>query len=378
METAPLLTLEVKRFQDAPVLAAVAERAIATTLVTSEGRALTEVTLWIRNRAQPFLRVSLPPDASMLSVDIAGGPAKPVDGKDGTRVPLLRPGFRPAGAYAVSFVYLHAGSPFAKKGDMEMMLPRMDLPVGIVEWELFVPDRYRADRFEGSMIAAALAESAPSTASGSLSVVVGAGGGSGLGAGVGGSAGGGVSMVVREGQIVGRVVDPTGLAISGVTVTVEGSGRRQSAVTDTAGAFVVSDVPSGPIQVTSQMAGFATARRALLYDQRPRQVDFTMKVGALTETVTVEAEAPAIATRAFASVDRDEAAHFAQSEVRRPQQQAQEGANAPSANVQSLQRRAAGVLPVKMEVPRAGTSHRFVKPLVIDEPLAVRFRYRRR
>jgi hypothetical protein len=30
-----------------------------------------------------------------------------------------------------------------------------------------------------------------------------------------------------------------------------------------------------------------------------------------------------------------------------------------------------------MEVPRAGTSHRFVKPLVIDEATLVTFRYRR-
>jgi hypothetical protein len=47
-------------------------------------------------------------------------------------------------------------------------------------------------------------------------------------------------------------------------------------------------------------------------------------------------------------------------------------------NVQSLQRRASGVLPVRMEVPRAGTSHRFVKPLVIDEETKVTFRYKRR
>jgi hypothetical protein len=46
--------------------------------------------------------------------------------------------------------------------------------------------------------------------------------------------------------------------------------------------------------------------------------------------------------------------------------------------VQSLQRRAAGVLPIRIEVPRAGTSHRFVKPLVIDEETVVSFRYRRR
>ena len=61
-----------------------------------EGRALTEVTLWIRNRAQPFMKVALPPGASMLSVEVAGSPAKPVEGKDGSRVPLLRPGL-PAG-----------------------------------------------------------------------------------------------------------------------------------------------------------------------------------------------------------------------------------------------------------------------------------------
>ena len=51
--------------------------------------------------------------------------------------------------------------------------------------------------------------------------------------------------------------------------------------------------------------------------------------------------------------------------------------NEPSVNVQSLQRRASGVLPVRMEVPRAGTSHRFVKPLVVDEPALVSFRYKR-
>ena len=49
--------------------------------------------------------------------------------QDGTRVPLLSQGFRPTAAYVVSFVYLHAGSPFLKKGDMRMTLPKMDLPV---------------------------------------------------------------------------------------------------------------------------------------------------------------------------------------------------------------------------------------------------------
>ena len=91
---APGLALDVKRFADAGVLAAVADRAVATTLVTSEGRALTEVTLTVQNRAQPFLKVTLPPGASIVSVEVAGEAAKPALGADGTRVPLLRPGLR--------------------------------------------------------------------------------------------------------------------------------------------------------------------------------------------------------------------------------------------------------------------------------------------
>jgi hypothetical protein len=50
----------------------------------------------------------------------------------------------------------------------------------------------------------------------------------------------------------------------------------------------------------------------------------------------------------------------------------------PSQNVINLQRRAAGVLPVRIDVPRAGTSHQFVKPLVVDQEATVMFRYKRR
>src|SRR5262249_7133183 len=104
------LTLDVKRFADSRVLASVAERAVATTLMTTEGRMLTEIALTVQNRAQAFLKVSLPAGASIVSVDVAGEPAKPALGADGTRVPLLRPGFRPTGAYPVTFVYLQAGT----------------------------------------------------------------------------------------------------------------------------------------------------------------------------------------------------------------------------------------------------------------------------
>src|SRR5262249_6114829 len=50
----------------------------------------------------------------------------------------------------------------------------------------------------------------------------------------------------------------------------------------------------------------------------------------------------------------------------------------PSQNVVNMQRKVAGVLPVQVDVPRAGTSYRFIRPLVLDERTAVRFKYKRR
>jgi hypothetical protein len=85
----------VKRFADAGVLAAVADRANRDHARDWEGRALTEITLHVQNRAQPLPESGAAGRATMVSVDVAGASAKPVSAPTDTRVPLLRPGFRP-------------------------------------------------------------------------------------------------------------------------------------------------------------------------------------------------------------------------------------------------------------------------------------------
>lgn len=343
----PTLALDVTRFSDAAVLAAVAERAVVTTLVTTEGRALTEVTLWVRNRAQTYMKVSLPAGASIVSSDVAGQPTKPADGADGTRVPLLRQGFRPTAAYVVSFVYLHAGSPFLKKGDMRMMLPRMDLPVTLVEWEVFVPEMYRVDRFDGNVIPADLVmrDLEPVEVSGATTLAH-----------------------QMPGTIAGRVADQSGAALPGTTVVAQVGGGTWNAVSDVNGRYQFEGLPAGLTTITAQLQGFKTMRQAFTYDQRGQQVNFPMSVGDLAETVTVTSAT---------SHDQTSRAELIERESNQVGQKAAQ-ANEPSVNVQNLQRRASGVLPVRIDVPRAGSSYRFVKPLVIDQEASVSFRYRRK
>jgi hypothetical protein len=343
---APGLALDVKRFADAGVLAAVADRAVATTLVTSEGRALTEVLLELQNRAQPFLRVTLPAGASMVSVDVAGETAKPVLGADGIRVPLLRPGFRPSGTYQVSFVFLHAGTPFSRKGELEMTLPRMDIPVGIVEWEVFAPERYSVRAIGGNVID--VQKLGVTTAFGS------AGRDYGTVAGFSGATFRGPVRISfandgLPGQIRGRATDSTGAVLPGVTIDLQTAVGPKRAVTGSDGTYSISGVASGEVTASASLQGFQPATTSFLFDQRPRQLEFELEIGSLTETVTVAAESPIPARTA-----------------------------PPSQNVINLQRRTAGVLPIRVDVPRAGTSHQFVKPLVVDQETVVRLRYKRR
>ena len=347
---ARVMTLDVKRFADAPVIAATAEHAVATTLVTSEGRMLTEVSMRINNRAQPFMKVTLPPGATMLSVEVGGEPARPVEG-GGIRIPLLRPGFRPVGAYTVSFVYLHAGDAFAKRGEAPMTLAKVDVPVSLLEWEVFLPEQYSAKPVGGNVIPARLVAEATSGASTRVSAMP-----------APPPARPTLSIIdsASAGQIVGRVIDPLGDPLPGVTLTLTLDGRVvQRVSTNEKGMYTMRGVPSGSVTVTSELAGFTTGRFTFTFDQQARQLDFQMYVATITETVTVRS-----ATSETINLSNES-----------PQPATQQ---APSQNIINMQRRVAGVLPVRIDVPRAGTMYQFFRPLVLDEETQVSFRYKRR
>jgi hypothetical protein len=372
------LAVDVKRFPDAPVVAAVADRATATTLVTTEGRTLTEITMWLRNQGQPFMKVTLPDGATMLSAEVAGESARPVQGGDGLRVPLLRPGLRPDGAYPVSFVYLHAGTPFEKRGDARMALASIDLPIGMLEWELFVPDRYAVKSVGGNVIPAAAFESIVRVAAVPDRDEVDLRTGRSAGPGPGHAGGRGFDTAA-PGEIIGLVVDSSGLPIPGATITLSGTNvRSQVVATDAQGLYVLRGVPSGPVTITAELAGFNRMERKVTFDQRPRRADFRMEVSSLTETVTVSGEAPVIDTRSSergTTIRPPERSAGAVAARPRPSSEPEPQA---SQNVLNLQRRVAGVLPVRIDVPRTGTSHRFVRPLVLGDETEVSLKYKRR
>ena len=366
----PTLMLAWTRFPDSSVLAAVAESAAVTTLVTSEGKTLTEIKLTVKNQAQPFLKVALPPDVSILSAEVAGERVKPVQGPDGNRVPLLRPGFRPTGPYEVSFVFMHAGAPFAKKGGSELTLPSMDLPISMLNWELFLPERYQVKDFGGDVISAGLLLQT------FREEMVGTGGGMGAGSGAGMGMASGVFDnlygidAASPGQVGGVVLDPSGAVVSGarVSLTNPGTGVTLSAITNPAGRWIVSNFPAGTGKLRVEASGYQTLEQSFNYDaSRPAQYLSKLSLGGNAETVEVMAQA----------VNGPMNGRNDQQLIQLESNAKKQTAN-PSANVVNLQRRVAGVLPVAIDVPRTGTSFQFARALVLDEETKVTFSYKSR
>jgi len=361
----PTLALEWVRFPDGSVLAAVAESAEVTTLVTSEGKSLTEVKLTLKNQAQPFLKVTLPAGASILSADVGGEPVKPVQGPDGSRVPLLRPGFRPTDSYTVSFVFVHSGAPFAKKGGAELSLPNMDIPINLLNWEVFLPERYKVKDFGGDVIAANLVPTAFREEVAINEQVPQAG-----------KAPYGARMEAFPGQMGGYVVDPSGAVInnSRVTITSPDTGVTRTVTTDSQGRWVIAGLPSGNYKAQADAPGFKSSAFNLRYDaDQPSLYNFSLSVGSVSETVEVTASAVQLQTE-NAEVSTINGRSVVSLAKLTP---GVVGQNA-SANVVNLQKRVAGVLPIAIDVPRAGTSFAFVRPLVLDEETKVTFSYKSR
>jgi len=371
----PTLALEWVRFPDGSVLAAVAESATVTTLVTSEGKSLTEVRLVLKNQAQPFLKVTLPPGASILSADVGGEPVKPVQGPDGSRVPLLRVGFHPTDSYAVSFVFMHSGAPFARKGGADLSLPSMDIPISLLSWEVFLPEQYKVKDFGGDVIATNLVpqpfreESAMNTQTGYKGWLSNA------------------KQPALPGQMAGYVVDPSGAVVPNTQITITANnGASRTATTDGQGRWLIAGLPTGNYKARADAPGFKSGMFNLNYDaNQPSMYDFPLSVGNVSETVEVRAaqvQEQADTVLSTGAMTEQEISSIPlngrDSAQRMKMPPGASNQNTASANVMNLQRRVAGVLPVAIDVPHAGTSFSFVRPLVLDEETKVTFSYRSR
>src|SRR5437588_1801050 len=111
---------------------------------------------------------------------------------------------------------------------------------------------------------------------------------------------GGISAHAQQttGNITGRILDPQGAAVPGVTVTARSSatGFTRTEVSDAEGIYRLNALPVGIYDVTAELQGFASvSRKAIDVNVGQTQtVDFALRVAAVAETVNVTGASPLI------------------------------------------------------------------------------------
>ncbi len=103
------------------------------------------------------------------------------------------------------------------------------------------------------------------------------------------------------GRIVGQVVDAQGAVVPGVTVTATSPSLQGPAttVTDGNGGYRFVSLPPGVYKVTATLSGFKTLEQDNVQVglDRTVEVNLTMQVASVQETVQVEAASPIIDTQ---------------------------------------------------------------------------------
>jgi hypothetical protein len=165
----------------------------------------------------------------------------------------------------------------------------------------------------------------------------------------------------------GVIMDASQAVMPGATVTATNSqtGYATSTVANNAGVYMFRGLRPGVYKVTANMNGFLTATKT------------NVKLGTGAQArLNFELVVAGVSTEIVVSTDVNNLRLESGSLEKKLKKEAEMAERQASPNVLNLQRRVAGVLPISVEVPRAGNSYRFIRPLVLDEETKVTFQYK--
>ncbi len=148
------ITIEVTRHEELPVLVAAIDSARFKTLRTEDGKVLTKATYQVRNNVKQFLRLDIPVGAKIWSSFVSGKPVKPaMDKERHVLLPLEKSRMMGGGLtqFPVEVVYLNEEKSLGGWGTLKLGLPKADVPVSQMNWEVSLPQDYTYFSFGGDM-----------------------------------------------------------------------------------------------------------------------------------------------------------------------------------------------------------------------------------
>jgi hypothetical protein len=139
------LSVSVRRYTPQAVLVANIEEARYRTLAAEDGVLLVEGHYAIRNNQRSFLKITLPPRATLWSASVAGKAVRPGLAESDAVLLALEKGRagQEAPTFAVRITYLQAIDPWQRNGPARLALPALDLPISRTGVEFYHSPRFR-------------------------------------------------------------------------------------------------------------------------------------------------------------------------------------------------------------------------------------------
>jgi hypothetical protein len=139
------LSLNVARYDQQAVLMANIEEARYQVLMSADGKELVQARYAVRNNQRNFVKITLPPGATVWSASLAGRPVRPGQSPDGSLLlPLEKSrGGDDAPAFAVEMLYLTKATAWQDKGHEKVSLPALDLPISRTGLLVYYPPLFR-------------------------------------------------------------------------------------------------------------------------------------------------------------------------------------------------------------------------------------------
>jgi hypothetical protein len=151
-KTARSLTVNVARYNSQAVLMANVAEARYNVLITNEGKLLVEARYAVRNNQRNFLKITLPPGATLWSASLAGNPVRPGQSPDGSVLLPLEKSHagEESPEFAVEIVYISRGTTWNDKGQFKLALPALDLPISRTGLLVYHPPLFKVTPEPGS------------------------------------------------------------------------------------------------------------------------------------------------------------------------------------------------------------------------------------
>jgi general secretion pathway protein G len=146
------LSVRAERFGDAAVLQALAEQVRLTSVLADDGQSMTEMRLVVRNNGLQDLEVQLPANATVWSAFVGGEAVRPAKSSQGKLLLPLEASDAAADApVTVELTYIEKEQFPSGSGEVNLISPRLNVPLNNARWDLYLPPDYDYQKFAGSM-----------------------------------------------------------------------------------------------------------------------------------------------------------------------------------------------------------------------------------